>query len=124
MCVYVCADPDAVIDSHQLPSNPSSLTTVTEIPCPSIGIYMCLGPSIIPADSGHAGNIVALYGLDHIILKTATLCTSWFCAPLRGITFQAKPLVRVAVEVRLFDQSMHCICYGLLTFHVLLMVSM
>lgn len=41
---------------------------------------------------------MALYGLDGIILKTATLSTTWLCNPLRGITFQAKPIVRVAVE--------------------------
>jgi ribosome assembly protein 1 len=104
------SDKDAAVDPHTLQVSAGGSTTVTEVPVPSIGIYMCLGPSVIPVESAHAGNIVALYGLDQLILKTATLCTTWICHPLRAITFQAKPLVRVAVEV-----SQSYVEYGTLT---------
>ena len=31
-------------------------------------------------------------------MKTGTLASSWACSPMSAMTFQAKPLVRVAVE--------------------------
>ena len=45
-----------------------------------------------------AGNIVGIVGLDGLVLKTATLASTWACEPMRAITFQAKPMVCVAVE--------------------------
>ena len=72
--------------------------TVTRIPVNSFGLYLCLGPSVTPVDEVSAGNIVAIVGIDQIVLKTATICTTWAAAPLKPMVFQAKPMVRVAVE--------------------------
>lgn len=79
---------------------PELAATATRLTPQSIGLYLCLGPSVTPVDSVSAGNIVAIAGLDQLILKTATVSSSWACQPLRAMTFQARPMVRVAVEPR------------------------
>ncbi len=42
--------------------------------------------------------MLAIGGLDTAILKSATLCSTPTCRPLAPMTFQAAPIVRVAVE--------------------------
>jgi ribosome assembly protein 1 len=73
-------------------------SSVKEIPTASLGLYLCLGPSIAPVDEVPAGNIVGIFGLEDIILRTGTICSDWKSSPLKSITFQAKPMLRVAVE--------------------------
>jgi ribosome assembly protein 1 len=63
-----------------------------------IGCYVLLGPSVFPAENVGAGNIVGIVGLEDYILKTATISDSWACYPLKAITFQSKPMLKVAVE--------------------------
>lgn len=63
-----------------------------------LGCYLLLGPSIAPAESVPAGNIVGIIGLEDYILKTATISDTWMCPPLKAITFQSKPMLKVAVE--------------------------
>jgi ribosome assembly protein 1 len=63
-----------------------------------LGTYMCLGPSVQSVDCVPAGNIVAIYGLDQYILKSGTLSSSLSCYPMTAITFQAKPMLQVAIE--------------------------
>ena len=63
-----------------------------------LGLYLCLGPSFYPVDEAPAGSIVAIFGLEGTVLKTATLASTWASPPMRGISFQAKPMVQVAVE--------------------------
>jgi ribosome assembly protein 1 len=53
---------------------------------------------VYPVEEVSAGNIVGIVGLEGLVLKTATLASTWACDPLRAITFQAKPMVCVAVE--------------------------
>lgn len=64
----------------------------------SFALYIPYGPSVFPIDRVPAGNIVGIVGFDTLISKTATLSTSRKCYPMRSITFQAIPMVRVAVE--------------------------
>lgn len=45
-----------------------------------------------------AGNVLALAGLDTSILKAATLVSAPAAPPLAPLTFQAAPIVRVALE--------------------------
>ena len=72
----------------------------------SFGIYLVLGPSIVPVDSAPAGNIIGIVGISDFILKTGTLASSLMSPALKAMTFQAKPMVRVAVEpVNYFDLS-------------------
>jgi ribosome assembly protein 1 len=79
-------------------SVPAGLQSVTVVPENTFGMYICLGPSVYPVDEVPAGNIVGIIGLEDHVLKTATLSSTWMCRPMKAITFQAKPMVRVAVE--------------------------
>ena len=73
-------------------------STVSVVKPGSIGLYLCFGPSFKSVSHMPAGNIVGIIGLDSHILKTGTLCSSFYCPPMRAITFQAKPILRVAIE--------------------------
>jgi ribosome assembly protein 1 len=73
-------------------------STVSVVKPGSIGLYLCFGPSFKSVTNMPAGNIVGIIGLDKHILKTGTLCSSYYSPPMRAITFQAKPILRVAVE--------------------------
>lgn len=55
-------------------------------------------PRIPPAQEVPSGNVLAIAGLATAILKSATLCSSPACRPLAPMTFQAAPIVRVALE--------------------------
>ncbi len=63
-----------------------------------LGCYILLGPSVFPTENVGAGNIVGIVGLEDFILKTATISNSWATYPLKAITFQSKPMLKVAVE--------------------------
>lgn len=45
-----------------------------------------------------AGNVCAIAGLETAVLKSATLSSSPCALPLAPMTFQAAPIVRVALE--------------------------
>eukprot|EP01041_Mallomonas_annulata_P002880 gene2880-5646_t len=90
-----CTD-DENPDPDGLP--PASITTAKLVPLNSIGMYLCFGPSVFPVEEAPAGNIVGIVGLNDMVLKTGTVSSTWCTHPMAAITFQAKPLVRVAVE--------------------------
>lgn len=86
-------------------SSPSSSQGVNEgevlttIPADTLlGLYLCLGPSVSSISEVPAGNIAGVIGLEDVVLKTATLASNPSFPPLRPISFQAKPMLRVAVE--------------------------
>lgn len=79
-------------------SGDSKLQSVKKLAAGSFGLYLCLGPSVYPVNEVYAGNIVGIVGLDEHVLKTGTLSTTWKTLPMNAITFQAKPMVRVALE--------------------------
>ena len=99
------AEGDAV-DDNVVPSSSAALgpgqggasSSLQRVPADSFGMYLFFGPSVRAVDHVPAGNLVGILGLDALILKTATLSSTWCCPPLRAITFQAQPMVRVAVE--------------------------
>jgi ribosome assembly protein 1 len=64
----------------------------------SFGIYICLGPSAYPVDKAYAGNIVGIIGLEDYVFKTGTICSTEQAYPMKAITFQAKPMLKVALE--------------------------
>jgi ribosome assembly protein 1 len=64
----------------------------------TMGLYIMLGPSVVPVEQVPAGNIVGILGLSEFILKTATLSSTWAAHPMTSITFQSKPMLKVAVE--------------------------
>ncbi|RLN11156.1 hypothetical protein BBJ28_00020236, partial [Nothophytophthora sp. Chile5] len=60
--------------------------------------YMMMGRDLHKLDRVPAGNIVGIVGLQEHVLKTATLSSTLACPSLTKMPYQAKPIVRVAVE--------------------------
>ncbi|XP_024545253.1 ribosome assembly protein 1 [Selaginella moellendorffii] len=87
--VYVLSDVyDPTVDTDK---RSFEVATVT-------ALYVMIGQGLKPVDKAAAGNVVAIQGLGEEVLKTATLSSSPNCWPLAGLSFQAAPIVRVAVE--------------------------
>eukprot|EP00736_Rhodelphis_marinus_P004080 Rmarinus@m.18833 len=63
-------------------------------------LYLMMGRSLESLDSVPAGNVCGIGGLDGHVLKTATLSSIPYVRPLRPLTLQALPIMRVAVEPR------------------------
>ncbi|CAI5729690.1 unnamed protein product [Peronospora destructor] len=63
-----------------------------------IKLYMMMGRDLHKMDRVPAGNIVGIVGLQEHVLKTATLSSTLTCPSLTKMPYQAKPIVRVAVE--------------------------
>lgn len=59
---------------------------------------MMMGRDLHKLDRVPAGNIVGMVGLQEHVLKTATLSSTLACPSLTKMPYQAKPIVRVAVE--------------------------
>eukprot|EP01035_Chromulina_nebulosa_P018975 gene18975-24786_t len=103
-CLYVLGNRhDPLLDKIDITSDESSIpeslqSTVKILPPGSFGLYICLGPSVYPIDKAYAGNIIGIIGLDEFVFKTGTVSSTWMTEPMKSITFQAKPMVRVAVE--------------------------
>ncbi|CAM9562452.1 unnamed protein product [Chrysoparadoxa australica] len=76
-----------MLNVHLIPSLTQSLTSC---------LLSYLLPS--PVDSVPAGNVLAIAGLENVVHKSATLSSTLSCPALRPLIFQAKPMVRVAVE--------------------------
>lgn len=85
-------------DKNESNMGESTLTSVKKLPAGSFGLYICLGPSAYPVDKAYSGNIVGIVGLESHVFKSGTLCSTWATCPMKAITFQAKPMVRVALE--------------------------
>ncbi|KAK4771807.1 hypothetical protein SAY86_013582 [Trapa natans] len=61
-------------------------------------LYLMMGQGLKPVSSAKAGNVVAIRGLGHHILKSATLSSSLKCWPFSSMAFQVAPTLRVAIE--------------------------
>ncbi|GLJ44353.1 hypothetical protein SUGI_0929110 [Cryptomeria japonica] len=61
-------------------------------------LYMMMGRGLEPVATASAGNIVAIRGLGQQILKSATLTSTLCCWPFASMTYQAGPILRVAIE--------------------------
>jgi len=87
---------------HHLDKNGSNSLPegIQKIPENSIGLYLMLGPSILSIDEVYAGNIVGIIGLNQYILKTATLSSIYHIYPIKAMTFQTKPMLKVAIETK------------------------
>jgi len=53
------------------------------------GVYMMMGRGLERLQHAQAGNIVAIGGLEHAILKSATLSSTSFATPIAPMLFQA-----------------------------------
>ncbi|BAF12700.1 uncharacterized protein [Oryza sativa Japonica Group] len=61
-------------------------------------LYEMLGQGLRPVSSVCAGNVVAIQGLGHHILKSATLSSTKNCWPFSSMMFQVSPMLKVAIE--------------------------
>lgn len=61
-------------------------------------VYLMMGQGLKYVASAHAGNVVAIRGLGHHILKSATLSSTRNCWPFSSMAFQVAPTLRVAIE--------------------------
>jgi ribosome assembly protein 1 len=87
------------IEGIPLDCSPEFLTSpCTPLHGGDLGVYLVFGPSVIAVDEIPAGNIIGIVGIADYVLKTGTLSSTWACPTLKAMTFQAKPIVRVAVE--------------------------
>lgn len=62
------------------------------------GLYLMMGRALERLPQVPAGNVCAIAGLDTAILKCGTLAGSPAALPMAPMTFQAAPIVRVALE--------------------------
>uniref|UniRef100_A0A034VPR3 Ribosome assembly protein 1 n=2 Tax=Bactrocera TaxID=47832 RepID=A0A034VPR3_BACDO len=61
-------------------------------------LYMFMGGELQSLDEVPAGNIVGIGGLDHDIIKTATLSSTMNCTSFSELNLMATPVLRVAIE--------------------------
>lgn len=61
-------------------------------------LYLMMGQGLKPVTSAKAGNIIAIRGLGHHILKSATLSSTINCWPFSSMVFQVSPTLKVAIE--------------------------
>jgi ribosome assembly protein 1 len=95
----VMVDPAQVTAGEEGTEGSGDLVGLTPLPEDvTMGLYIMLGPSVVPIEQVPAGNIVGILGLSEYILKTATLCSTWASYPMKSISFQSKPMLKVAVE--------------------------
>ncbi|GMF19682.1 unnamed protein product [Phytophthora lilii] len=78
--------------------DPNTVKHVARIESGLIKPYMMMGRDLHKLDRVPAGNIVGIVGLQEHVLKTATLSSTLACPSLTKMPYQAKPIVRVAVE--------------------------
>ncbi|KAI3880107.1 hypothetical protein MKX03_003928 [Papaver bracteatum] len=57
-------------------------------------LYLMRGEGLEPVAYARAGNVVAIRGLGHHILKSATLCSTRNCWPFSSMVFQVAPTLR------------------------------
>ncbi|KAI3880105.1 hypothetical protein MKX03_003926 [Papaver bracteatum] len=75
-------------------------------------LYLMIGQGLEPVAFARAGNVVAIRGLGHHILKSATLCSTRNCWPFSSMVFQVAPTLRVAIEPT-FPTDMAAVTKGL-----------
>ena len=61
-------------------------------------LYILMGRGVMAVDEVPAGSVLGIAGLEHAILKSATVSDTLACPAFRPMSFAAAPIVRVAVE--------------------------
>ena len=93
-----CASQDSKSSYTYGAAASSSKTAIRVASDHTLGLYMMMGPSVHPVASVPAGNIVGILGLEELLLKSGTLASTWAAHPLTALSFQAQPMLTVAVE--------------------------
>ena len=85
----------AAIDGYS-PSSPPLPSHVSL--CTAEELYILMGRGVVTVDEVPAGSVLGVAGLQHAILKSATVSNTLACPAFRPMSFVAAPIVRVAVE--------------------------
>ncbi|XP_048583443.1 elongation factor-like GTPase 1 isoform X2 [Nematostella vectensis] len=102
-------DPRDMDEDEVLPSNTDSeglqvsssvdLGTTRHVAVFTVSdLYLLMGRELEAVDSVPAGNVLGIGGLQHYVLKSATISSTRSCPPFTALTLAAVPIVRVAVE--------------------------
>ncbi|KAM5293138.1 elongation factor-like GTPase 1 isoform 1-T1 [Ctenodactylus gundi] len=66
--------------------------------CTLENLYLLMGRELEELEEVPPGNVLGIGGLQDFVLKSATLCSLPSCPPFVPLSFEATPIVRVAVE--------------------------
>lgn len=93
---------DPAITLPKLPSEYPTTDNLSPMPhmacCTLENLYLLMGRELEDLEEVPSGNVLGIAGLEDYVLKSATLSTSLACPPFIPLNFEAKPIVRVAVE--------------------------
>ncbi|XP_060035502.1 elongation factor-like GTPase 1 isoform X2 [Erinaceus europaeus] len=77
----------------------NELPPVPHLACGTLErLYLLMGRELEELEEVPPGNVLGIGGLQDLVLKSATLCSSPSCPPFVPLSFEATPIVRVAVE--------------------------
>ncbi|XP_054569321.1 elongation factor-like GTPase 1 [Eptesicus fuscus] len=75
------------------------LPTVPHMACCTLEhLYLLMGRELQDLEEVPPGNVLGIGGLQDFVLKSATLCSVPSCPPFIPLSFEATPIVRVAIE--------------------------
>jgi ribosome assembly protein 1 len=77
-----------------------------------VSLYLLVGRDLLPVRSVSAGNIFAIGGVGHAVLKTGTISSVKNVIPFNQMNYQSEAIVRVAIEPELIS-DMAKLNYGL-----------
>ncbi|XP_044294664.1 elongation factor-like GTPase 1 isoform X2 [Varanus komodoensis] len=87
---------------HKLPQGCSAADDLPSVPhltcCTVKDLYLLMGRELEELQEVPSGNVLGIGGLQEFVLKSATLSSSPACPPFLPLSFEATPIVRVAVE--------------------------
>ncbi|XP_006142720.1 elongation factor-like GTPase 1 isoform X2 [Tupaia chinensis] len=66
--------------------------------CTLENLYLLMGRELEDLEEVPPGNVLGIGGLQDFVLKSATLCSLPSCPPFIPLSFEATPIVRVAIE--------------------------
>ena len=79
--------------------SPSSPPLPSHVSCCTVEeLYILMGRGVMAVDEVPAGSVLGIAGLEHAILKSATVSNTLACPAFRPMSFAAAPIVRVAIE--------------------------
>lgn len=80
-------------------ASPDDLPIVPHMACCTLeNLYLLMGRELEELKEVPPGNVLGIGGLQDFVLKSATLCSLPSCPPFIPLSFEATPIVRVAVE--------------------------
>ncbi len=94
---------EANLDEMMTTVNDCSSSSILPLPshvsrCTVEELYILMGRGVMAVDEVPAGSVLGIAGVEHAILKSATVSNTLACPAFRPMSFAAAPIVRVAVE--------------------------